>query len=488
MRNSIKCQLGGVVVFACVFSTSAFAADFYVDPNYAGANGAAFNGYAGAYNSVAAALASSGGVPAGAAALNPNRLFFAPGTYNVGTTSLSYSRANVALIGLSGNPDDVVITSTLDAGYNPGSGALGTTGSATLQLKGNNQSARGITFANSTNTPYIIQHGIAVSPSGSYVGNNAQTTNQPAVALLLQGDQQAFQNCKFMGYQDTLYTKGGRSYFGNCYVTGDNDFIFANGTTVFESSQINIDGDHSGGAITAASTDKRTSNGLVFLNSKVTGNSVRGNLVIDAQVAANANGPAANSMYLGRPWGWQQAGGDASTVFVNTKMADAIKAVGWLNWNANELNVANGKNDGNPGEDSRYAEFNSMDLNGNPLSVASRVAWSHQLTADQIAAFTVANLMSFEGATQYPWFGTGYAGSADPTSPNFSWPAFWGARNLNNDTANSLQVGNPTAYSNPSWMVAGNWNPYLQLAAVPEPASACVVLGVTSLFCRRRRG
>ncbi len=157
-------------------------------------------------------------MPAGASASNPNRLFFAPGVYNTAITtgvSLSNSRSNIALVGLSGNPDDVVITSFLDSAYNPGSGALGTTGSSTLQLKGNNTSAVGITFANSTNTPYIVNTGHkAVTPTGDYVGGaTAQTSNQPAVALLLQGDEQAFLNCKFLGYQDTLYTKGGPVVF-----------------------------------------------------------------------------------------------------------------------------------------------------------------------------------------------------------------------------------------------------------------------------------
>lgn len=467
----------------------ALAANYYVDPSYAGANGAPYNGYAAAYNSVAAALASSGGVPAGASAASPNRLYFAPGTYNVGATSLSYSRSNVALLGLTGNPDDVVITSTLDSAYNTGSGTIGTTGSSTLQLKGNNVSAYGITFANSTDTPYIVNVAKkAVSPAGTYDGN-AQTANAPAVALLLQGDQQAFQNCKFLGYQDTLYTKGGRSYFLNCYVTGDIDFIFANGTTVFKNSTINLDGDHSGGTITAASTDKRTSNGLVFLDCTITGESVRGNPVIDPFNAASPNGPAAGSMYLGRPWGWQQAGGDASTVFINTKMDNVIRAAGWLNWNANELNAANGKNGGDPTQDTRYAEYNSTDLLGNPLDVSARVAWSHQLTAEQAAAYTEANLFAFEGPMEFPWFGTGYAGSADPTDPNYSWPAYWGPRNAQNDNNSSIVSGNPTAYSNPSWTVPGNWDPSTQLAiAIPEPATgALLAAGVAGLGTRSRR-
>jgi pectinesterase len=482
------------------------AGTYYVDSNYAGVDGAPFGSYTGAYKTINAALNA---VPAGASAANPNRIYIAAGVYDTAKTtgvSLSNSRSNLALIGLTGNPNDVVITSFLDSSYNPGSGALGTTGSSTLQLKGNNVTAANITFANSTNTPYIVSTGHkAVTPTGDYTTGNVQTSNAPAVALLLQGDQQAFLNDRFLGYQDTLYTKGGRAYFKNCYVSGDNDFIFANGTSVFDNSTINFDGDHSGGAMTAASTDKRTSNGLVFLNSTVTGNSVKGDPVIDPQSAANASGPAGNTMYLGRPWGWQQTGGDASTVLVNTKLPAAVRAVGWLNWNANELNAANGKQDGNPAKDSRYAEFNSTDSMGNPVDVTSRVAWSHQLTASQAAAYTVANLFSFEGSPQYPWYGQGYpvgdltnpgTGSSNPADPNYSWPAFWGDRNSNNDTANATVSavyplpGNPAAYSNPSWTIAGNWDPAAQLlaAGVPEP-STIVLLGtwLVAMIATNRR-
>ncbi len=503
-------RVAGILLAAAAASVTwigcpdrASAAEYLVDPSYAGANGAPFGSYAGAYNSVTAALGSSG-VPSGSSAANPNKIYFVPGTYNTAITtgvSLSNSRNNIALLGTTSNPDDVVITSFLDAGYNPGSGALGTTGSSTLQLKGNNVTAAGITFANSTNTPYIVNVGHkAVTPTGDYTTGNAQTSNQPAVALLTQGDQQAFSNCKFLGYQDTLYTKGGRNYFTNCTISGDIDFIFANGTSVFNHCTINLDGDHSGGTITAASTDKRQSNGLVFLNSTITANSVKGNPVIDPQNAANASGPANNNMYLGRPWGWQQVGGDASTVFVNTKMPAAIRAVGWLAWNSNETNTSNGKNGGDPSKDSRYAEYNSMDSAGNPLDITSRVTWSKQLTAAQAAAYTVGNLFSNESG--YAWYGQGYpagdannpgTGSANPSDPNYSWPAFWGDRNSNNDTANETvsQIyptpGNPAAYSNPNWTLAGNWDPEAQIAAVvPEPATVTAICALAGVAVMRR--
>jgi pectinesterase len=478
------------------------AADYLLDPNYTGTNGAAANGYAGVYNNIVSALTGTGSVPAGASASSPNRLMIEPGTYNTASTtgvSLQYSRNNVDLIGITGNPDDVIITSTLDSSYNPGTGALGTSGSATIQLKGNNELASAITFANSTDTPYIVNTAHqAVSPTGSYATGQAQTSNAPAVALLLQGDGQVFNNVKVLGYQDTLYSKGGRVDFRNSIISGDVDFIFANGTDVFENSTINLDGDHSGGTVTAASTDKRTSNGLVFLNDTITGNSVKGNPAIDPMNAANANGPAANSMYLGRPWGWQQTGGDASTVFINTKMTPAINSAGWLLWNSDETIAGNAKNGGNPAEDARYAEYNSMDLSGNPLSITGRATWSHQFTAAEAAAYTDANIFSFEGPTEYPWYGAGYpagdasnpgTGSASPTDPNFSWPAYWGDRDSNNDLNSDLVLNNPTSYSDPSWTATTvtTYDPTIQLATIPEPASLGLIFSSAVLLLNRRR-
>jgi hypothetical protein len=190
---------GGVI---CLFAVSgilplraARATDYLVDSSYAGVDGAASGGYAGVYKTVTAAL-GAGGVPSGASPTNANRVYFASGTYNTANVtgvSLVSNDSNIALLSLSGNPDDVVITSTLDAAYNPGSGAIGTTNSSSLQIKGNNVSAIGITFANSTDTPYIVNVGHqAVSPQGNYATGQSQTANSQTVALHVQGDQNAF--------------------------------------------------------------------------------------------------------------------------------------------------------------------------------------------------------------------------------------------------------------------------------------------------------
>jgi uncharacterized repeat protein (TIGR03803 family) len=499
------------------------SSDYLVDPNWTGANGAAGEGYAGVFTSVTAALTTGPlAASSGSSAASPNRLFIDPGTYNVGTTSLAYSKNNIDIIGIDSvthTNADVVITSTLDSAYNNGSSTLGTSGSATLQLKGNNVAVANLTIANGTDTPYItnVVH-VAVTPSGSYTGN-AQTAgggSAPAVALLSQGDGQYFNNVSILGYQDTLYLKGGRSLFNNCYINDNDDGIFGSGTAVFTNSVINNDGNHNGGCLTAASTDKRTSNGLVFLNSTITMNSSSGNSIIDpynagvTQATMNTWTSGSYTWYLGRPWGWTQAGGDASTIFIdNTINTSNLSTNGWLAWDSTET-TANSKNGGNPGEDSRFATYGNVDLSDNPLNTAGYVSWSHTLSPTQAAMYTVANIFSFDPSTPGGgWFGAGYpAGDAAPGSgspdinPGYSFPAFWGPRNTQNEgTVEGAGVagGNPTAYSNPTWLAAGGgvglgvnttgeagafgngvWDPSVQSATIPDPLTVAASGGVAT--------
>jgi hypothetical protein len=79
-------RISQLVAICVAFLSAAVAgaANYYVDPNYAGVDGAPFIGYAGAYKSVVAALSNTSAVavPSGASATNPNRIYFAPGTYN----------------------------------------------------------------------------------------------------------------------------------------------------------------------------------------------------------------------------------------------------------------------------------------------------------------------------------------------------------------------------------------------------------------------
>ena len=89
---------------------------------------------------------------------------------------------------------------------------VGTSGSASFYIYGEGFEARDITFENSA------------GPVGQ------------AVAVRIDGDRVKFENCRFLGNQDTLYPHGkdSRQYYKNCYIEGTVDFIFGWSTAVFD--------------------------------------------------------------------------------------------------------------------------------------------------------------------------------------------------------------------------------------------------------------
>jgi pectinesterase len=98
--------------------------------------------------------------------------------------------------------------------------------------------------------------------ANDYVEGSATGTNQAAVAMLLQADRAQFENVRFLGNIGTLYMKSlmetivARSYFRDCYVEGDQDFILGRGTAVFDHTEIRSLGSRqaSGGVIAFPST------------------------------------------------------------------------------------------------------------------------------------------------------------------------------------------------------------------------------------------
>lgn len=230
---------------------------------------------------------------------------------------------NISLIGES--KENVILTYDDYASKKNSSGQdIGTSGSASFIVTADNFKAKNITFENSS------------GPVGQ------------AVAVRVDGDKIIFDNCKFLGFQDTLYPRSttSRQYYKNCYIEGTVDFIFGASTAVFD--QCEIFAKKGGSYLTAASTDEKNPYGLVFLNCKLTTNS--GN----------------SSYYLGRPWR-----NYAKTVFVQCEMAAHIKAEGWHNWGKSEAETT-----------TFYGEYQSTEAGGN---IASRVSWSHLLTSEQFA-------------------------------------------------------------------------------------------------------
>lgn len=207
---------------------------------------------------------------------------------------------------------------------------IGTSGSSSFFIYGDGFEAENITFQN------------AAGPVGQ------------AVAVWSAGDKLIFKNCRFLGFQDTLYTygQGSRQYFKNCYIEGTVDFIFGSSTAVFKDCEIFC---KKNGYVTAASTPDSTKYGYVFMNCRITGSA------------------PAQSFYLGRPWRPY-----AKVVFMNCDLAAIIRPEGWNNW-GRESNEAT----------TYYAEFNNR---GPGAESSKRVGWSRQLTSVQASGYTLSEI------------------------------------------------------------------------------------------------
>lgn len=251
-----------------------------------------------------------------AAGTTPVRIDLKPGTY---TENLTISRQNITLCGQ--DPMTTVITYTVS----------GSSEATATRVSGNGFAAVNVTFENS-----------------SALGSGQ------AVALLASGTQQQFYNCRFVSYQDTLYTKSGSQYFKNCYVQGNTDYVFGAATAVLDNCSIyTISG---GTAVTAPNTAASTTYGIVFLGGSLTA----------------ASTVSAGSQALGRPWG---AAG--STTYLNTTLGAHISTVGWVAFNTNTVAGA------------RFAEYKTTGPGAHPTQ---RAAGSSQLTDTQAAQYTIANI------------------------------------------------------------------------------------------------
>lgn len=176
-----------------------------------------------------------------------------------------------------------------------------------------------------------------------------------AVALHEEGDRTVLRNCRFLGFQDTVYTAGrsSRILFTNCYIEGTTDFIFGEATVLFEKCTIHCKGDS---YITAASTAQGKPFGFVFF---------RCTLRADPQV---------KKVYLGRPWRIY-----ARVAFLYCEMGAFVNAQGWHNWDKPESDKT-----------TFFAEYKNT---GQGAFNSQRVSWSHQLTNTQAMAYTPVNIL-----------------------------------------------------------------------------------------------
>lgn len=208
---------------------------------------------------------------------------------------------------------------------------MGTTGSTSFYIFGDGFRAENITFENSS------------GPVGQ------------AVAVRIDGNQVVFINCKFSGFQDTLYPHGENShqYYRNCIIEGTVDFIFGWSTAVFDRCTI-ICKDR--GYITAPSTNEGTPFGFIFLACTITGPASEG------------------SFYLGRPW---RPFGKAA--FLYCELGSMIRPEGWHNWNKPEAEKT-----------TYFAEYQNT---GAGAGLTKRSSWSHQLSDEEAVGYTPERIL-----------------------------------------------------------------------------------------------
>ncbi len=162
-----------------------------------------------------------------------------------------------------------------------------------------------------------------------------------AVAVFIDSDRVMFRKCRFLGFQDTLYTYGkqSREYYEDCYIEGTVDFIFGWSTAVFNRCTIHSKGN---GYITAPSTDQGKAYGYTFFDCKLTA----------------AEG--VDKVCLARPWRPY-----AKAVYIRCEMEKHIIPQGWDNWGKKEAE-----------KNCFFAEYQSR---GEGANVSARALYSHQL-------------------------------------------------------------------------------------------------------------
>ena len=200
-----------------------------------------------------------------------------------------------------------------------------------------------------------------------------------ALALYTVGDRVVLNKVGLLSYQDTWLTTtklNNRHYIKDSWIEGAVDFIYGQGNVYFDQDTINIVR-KSGGYIVAPNHGVGTTWGYVFMNNIIT---------------APGN-PAETDVWLGRPWHDYPI-----TVFINTRTFIKIPAAGWYPTMG--------------GLPKLWAEYNTMDGDGNPVDLSHRITeyyyyadanktqkvtgYSEKavLTAEEAAKYTVKNVLS----------------------------------------------------------------------------------------------
>ncbi|KAJ7954407.1 Pectinesterase [Quillaja saponaria] len=204
---------------------------------------------------------------------------------------------------------------------------------------------------------------------------------QQAVALRSSADQSIFYLCEMKGYQDTLYPQRNRQFYRECRISGTIDFIFGDGTVVFQKCEILARQRHQGKENTITAQKREEPNGVSgysFHLCTITGDSD----LMGSKIRTKT--------YLGRPWGKY-----SQVVFMESSMSEIIEPDGWLKWTSGYESTV------------FYAEYSN---NGPGSNVSNRVKWAgvHVIDKNTASKFSVSEFI--QGNTFIPLANIPYIG------------------------------------------------------------------------------
>lgn len=291
----------------------------------------------GDYTSVQAAIDA-----APANRVKPWLIFIKEGTYK-GHVDLPASKPYLYFIGQG--RDKVFIS---DDKLSGGPNALDVNKGATFTAHAANLYFEGLSFVNS----YGVE----------------KNDGPQALALNTENDRIVFNNVGMYSYQDTWITTSKsnyRHYVKNSFIEGAVDFIYNSGNVYFDNDTLNIVR-KDGGYIVAPSHAKDVKWGYVFMNNVITAPGV----------------PSETSVWLGRPWH-----NFPKTVFINTKAEVTIPATGWYE-TMGGLPVL-------------WADYNTVDGNGNPVDLSHRRDTYYYMDGDKKVEGKAKNYLTDEEAALY---------------------------------------------------------------------------------------
>ena len=275
----------------------------------------------------------------------PFRIFLHKGTYDLGTKVMTEVPAYTMLIGE--DMDNTIIENCPDPATLTETNRSETT--ATLYLSGSDIYMQDVT----------IKQGIDYG-KGAITGQ--------AQAVRARGDRQAFKRVKMLGCQDTYYINKStiRNYLEDCYIAGDVDFIYGDGTAFLNRCTIYFNHTQDGGYIVAPNTPASNQWGIVISE-----------CTIDGPTTGN------RKFYLGRPW-------------------DESPAATYINNTFKRLPIAEGWAAMTPRKVLRFHEYGSLNGRGDLIDLSTRNTNACYpakgsddcvITADQAAVYTIENVM-----------------------------------------------------------------------------------------------